>query len=257
MCSDGGAIVRDLAFECAGQNGKVSITLHDEPYLTDGHDDHTAVGVQSWGASIVLGRMLARSPESFGLSTAAAQPLRVLELGAGTGLLGMLIAKLCPAATVVATDYHPRVLENLNRNVELNFAAGSRAPMVERLDWADVARGDHAAADAFARPFDLVFAADVLYAAEHARLLQAVVHQYLLRQSADAVFHMLGPVRRTQEHLVAVAEVDRVFPDSSNVLSSASERTLVVKKREWIAKTRGTGREDESGYWHWTIGWQQ
>ncbi len=45
--------------------------------------------------------------------------MSILELGSGTGLLGLFLSKLHPKL-VVLTDSHPTVLEMLKRNALLN-----------------------------------------------------------------------------------------------------------------------------------------
>ncbi|CAN0422904.1 unnamed protein product, partial [Discosporangium mesarthrocarpum] len=71
---------------------------------------------------------------------------RILELGAGVGVTGLLVAACCEAKEMVLTDYAPsRVLANLRLNAEINQpllesgrqgAAASRV-MVQSLDWTD------------------------------------------------------------------------------------------------------------------------
>ncbi|KAJ9116099.1 hypothetical protein QFC20_000772 [Naganishia adeliensis] len=117
----------------------ITLKLHDAAI-----DDHTAVGVQTWGSCILLGRMMSSDPKPFFdlpcLSEdgkASDRPIRMLELGAGTGLLSMLCheilnkRKMVPltdapesasrAAEVIATDYHPLVLDNMRKCIDLNF----------------------------------------------------------------------------------------------------------------------------------------
>lgn len=117
--------------------------------------DHLSVGVQTWGSAILLGREMALHPDQFKLfEQQAGRGVRVLELGAGTGLLSILCRKLLdlhqasqgqgehghvdgdatvPASPrarqrpldtsglVVATDFLPEVLANLKVCVDLNF----------------------------------------------------------------------------------------------------------------------------------------
>ncbi|WWC62977.1 uncharacterized protein I303_105575 [Kwoniella dejecticola CBS 10117] len=115
------------------------ILLHDAPM-----GDHLSVGVQTWGSAILLGRRLALNPQDYGLfpsisatttSHSEKRDIKVLELGAGTGLLSILCKKLLDLRAhsmvesgevpgkhlVVATDFLKSVLDNLKICVDLNF----------------------------------------------------------------------------------------------------------------------------------------
>ncbi|CAM9587815.1 unnamed protein product [Pylaiella littoralis] len=71
------------------------------------------VGLRVWEAGRALAEFcLAHSDLLEGKS--------VLELGAGIGMTGMAVAASCGAREVVLTDYAPKVLANLNYNVEIN-----------------------------------------------------------------------------------------------------------------------------------------
>ena len=136
----------------------IPVLLHDAPI-----SDHLDVGVQTWGSAILLGRELAVRPEKFGLlpRTPAEEEMfnkrgtRVLELGAGTGLLGILCRKLLDLHSstredqvrehlVLATDFLPSVLDNLKLCVDLNFPSAPSATSssttsggvdIAKLDW--------------------------------------------------------------------------------------------------------------------------
>ncbi|PPQ84889.1 hypothetical protein CVT26_008738, partial [Gymnopilus dilepis] len=172
----------------------IEVQLNDAPLSST---DHTSVGLQSWGSSIVLAERMCASPGVFlpkitCTSSKANRkakdvnnedkdkkekeeeegeedtPLRILELGAGTGMLSIVAAKILgldgtrphggqadvqgkvpEEVEVVATDYHPDVLANLRKNVETNFPSSpssspsSSAPLLEKeqpiqvhaLDW--------------------------------------------------------------------------------------------------------------------------
>ncbi|GAA5941961.1 uncharacterized protein JCM15063_004257 [Sporobolomyces koalae] len=129
--SEGGAILRPLLLptcppEADPQTEPLLITLND---ALPSHLDPTSVGLQSWGSSIILARMIALEPGKFGVGI---PDQRVLELGAGTGLLSLvwkgMSERMNIASDVIATDYHDGVLENLQKNVVSNSAAVSPAP---------------------------------------------------------------------------------------------------------------------------------
>ncbi|GAA5850912.1 hypothetical protein JCM3766R1_003999 [Sporobolomyces carnicolor] len=128
--SEGGAILRPLLLptclpDAAEQTEPLTITLND---ALPSHLDPTSVGLQSWGSSIILARMIALDPVKFGVGV---PDQRVLELGAGTGLLSLvwkgMSERMGVPSEVFATDYHDGVLENLQKNVISNSAAVSPA----------------------------------------------------------------------------------------------------------------------------------
>ena len=71
--------------------------------------------------------MLLEEPQKFGLTNAVlarAEGVRILELGAGTGLVSLAATNFCLEgvwAAVVASDYHPTVLNNLDKTLRRIF----------------------------------------------------------------------------------------------------------------------------------------
>lgn len=71
------------------------------------------VGCAIWDAAVIMSRFLrTQGPVLHGL--------RVLELGSGVGLVGLVASRLCREA--VLTDYSTSILENLEYNIWLNSA---------------------------------------------------------------------------------------------------------------------------------------
>lgn len=240
------ALTREFTFKCA--EGSVRVELNDAPLLTQ---DHTSVGLQSWGSAIVFADRMCADPAAFAL---AGDGLRVLELGAGTGLLSIAAAKLFTSrnpADIVATDYHPSVLDNLRLNVETN-----RTPVaVHALDWQNPRY-----AAPFDAPFDVILAADVIYHPEHAQWIKNCVEQLLVRPSGPAdeggVFWLIIPVRSTGRHEGMGSTVEAVFPSASVAEApGAAGIQLAILSAEKIGKLGGIGRADESGYTLFRIGW--
>jgi hypothetical protein len=201
---------------------ELEIKLHDAVL-----SDHLSVGMQTWGSSILMSRIVARDFESFfgGLdeevdeSENEEQGPNVLELGAGTGLLSILSRKMLDKISmarerkandsgkrqrrrsteggsaagrygrVVATDFHPLVLDNLKTCVELNFPGNNESMAVDilPLDWStfpsqaarspaltgNVAVGDDDTVNpALRQPFDVIFVADCVYDTTHAGMIK-------------------------------------------------------------------------------------
>lgn len=94
----------------------LEITLH-EPSLTADN-----LGLKTWGASYLLAKRL-RSLELLPLQSTPSKsthsPYQMLELGSGTGLVGMAASAVFGTG-VVLTDL-PEIQSNLARNVETNY----------------------------------------------------------------------------------------------------------------------------------------
>ena len=84
------------------------------------------VGFQMWPAAVILSRYLCRHPEVI-------HGRRVLEVGAGLGLCGLVAAHFATAVTL--SDFNPVVLRALEGNVALNSRCTSS-------DHADSERGE-------------------------------------------------------------------------------------------------------------------
>ncbi|KAJ6543914.1 S-adenosyl-L-methionine-dependent methyltransferase [Mycena capillaripes] len=244
-------ITRSFSFPSNGKT--VHIELNDAPLSTS---DHTSVGLQSWGSAIILAERLCSDPASFNLVDG--QPLRVLELGAGTGLLSIAVAKLIPVTTVVATDYHPAILANLAANLRTNFFLPNQAARVSavELDWARPALSAP-----FDAPFDVVLAADVVYHPDHARWIRGCVARMLRRPAPDAasdpggMFHLIIPVRTSGRHEGMDRTVDEVFGRSGEDLADPAYRLAILDTTAIERQGGGVGRADEAGYRLFRIGW--
>ncbi|KAI0640183.1 putative methyltransferase-domain-containing protein [Trametes polyzona] len=246
------AITRTFTFPTGPGPEAVHVELNDAPLLSD---DHTSVGLQSWGSSILLAERMCMHPSAFGLVPSANTSLRILELGAGTGLLSIAAAKLLgtspPSAqrpSIVATDYHPSVLANLRSNVENNFPPPTERPVdVLALDWQNpVYEG------VLSEPFDVILAADVVYHPEHARWIKACVERLLVRDCG--VFWLIIPIRPTGRHEGMSNTVEAVFP-RAEAMQGNEGRALAILSVEGLSKHNGVGRADEGGYRMYKIGW--
>lgn len=228
----------------------VEVQLNDAPL---DHADHTSVGLQSWASSIVLSERLCASPSSFGLECKGEEPLRILELGAGTGLLSIVTAKLfhpqhaprTRSATIIATDFHSSVLANLQSNVDTNFGCSSSPPCVSvlPLDW------EHPSYEGLlADHFDIILAADVIYHPQHAQWIQKCVQKLL---KPHGVFWLIIALRVNGRHERLSETVREVFPMAKDV----KERELAILELERLRRHDGVGRADESGYMLYKVGW--
>lgn len=242
----------------------ITVELNDAP--VDG-TDHTAVGLQSWGSAIVFAERMCSDPERYlgalhpcaSIPTATtARQRRLLELGAGTGLLSITAAQIFSRTSVQAkinaTDYHPSVLENLVRNVQHNHAAVGVS--VEKLDWCAVPCIEGVGVpvgvdeDGDVGVYDVVLAADVVYHPKHARWIRNCVGRTLKK---GGVFWLIIPVRTIGRHAGLGNTVEEAFPAVGQCVG-AGERLAIVRREE-VERMDGVGRADEGGYTLFEIRW--
>ncbi|HEU4558220.1 MAG TPA: methyltransferase domain-containing protein [Longimicrobium sp.] len=118
------------------------LTFVDEQTFLSELRDKLPYGVALWPSGIALAHeILARGDELRGKT--------VLELGAGTGLPGIIASSL--GARVVQTDKHEVAMAVCRRNGERNGAGEIEYRLADWGEWTDTAR------------YDLVIGADILY----------------------------------------------------------------------------------------------
>lgn len=258
------ALTRTFSFPLTTSSAlkdEIQVELNDAPLSKE---DHTSVGLQSWGSSILLAERICLQPSLFSLTAPIdihGRPLRILELGAGTGMLSIVAAKILrscnPAPEIIATDYHPEVLDNLANNIATNFPK-SPAITIKCLDWEVPHYGEP-----FDRSFDVILAADVIYHPEHARWIKQCVEKLLARPSpptispncSGGVFWLIIPVRSTGRHEGLHQTVDALFPTFAAESNRNSEPQLVILQKEEVGRQGSVGRADEGGYKLFKIGW--
>ncbi|KAF3038202.1 hypothetical protein E8E11_003262 [Didymella keratinophila] len=243
------ALTREFSF-LTDLGTPIEVTLNDAP-LTG--TDHTDVGLQSWGASIVLSSMMCADPKRFGLtSTSLPERPSIIELGAGTGLVSLTLAKLLPRLSVYptgisATDYHPTVLANLQENINTNLPPGENVNMpvsAMALDWSTPPPDLESSSE-------LLIAADVVYAPQHAAWLRDCAAHLI---TDDGIFWLIVTVRQNGKFegipdTVEAAFVPELCP------RDGQGRIFKILERSSLEKRRGVGRGDEKGYNLYKIGW--
>lgn len=283
---DVGAIVREFCFPTAApapafpqdpsppaedaQPVPHAIDVRLTDHVPSAGADHTDVGLQSWGASIVVSGLLCAHPSRFGLSASELggkdRRPRVVELGAGTGLVAITLAKLLPrlgvaGAEVLATDYHPAVMANLRANVAANFPGAGRREDEEEvvrtclLDWSalPVVDDDNNPILPLDRPADMLIATDVVYAPEHAVWLRDCAGRMLARRG---VFWLVASVRPGGRFQGVTNTVEAAFADRAACpRTKDGEGLLAILGWETLEKQKGVGRGDEVGYKMFRIGW--
>lgn len=158
--------------------GNYKIHLH-EPTLTEDN-----LGLKTWIASHLLARKLHTLLNSERSQNRDRGP--ILELGAGTGLVG-ITAAIDFHTAVYVTDL-PAIVDNLNGNIQTNSAlleehGATVTPAT--LDWNNPRyihlRNQEKTIDSEMDHvrFQIILAADVVYEHEHARLLAKTIEKWL------------------------------------------------------------------------------
>lgn len=270
-----GVIVRDFVFTVpySTESRKLEVHLTDVPL---DNRDYCSVGAQTWGGACVLAEMIAGDPQRFGLLCGgdSRKDLRILELGAGTGLVSLTVGKLIEhaplqearALDIVATDYHPSVLANLEYNIRSNFPPSVSEQddktiliSTHRLDWSSFATSS-SPSHPFYKPFDIVLGADIIYEAQHAMwiksCLEILLRKPTLNESGSGPrFHLVIPLRST--HSAESESVEKIFPSVEAVARQKGENLeLKIISRETFLCDAGDGfRGDQIEYAYYVVGW--
>ena len=260
-----GVIVRQFVFENRQEEdiNLINVELVDVPL--DNHD-YRSVGAQTWGGACIMAEMIVDRPRQFGFLQhhAESSTFRCLELGAGTGLVSIAVTKMMHKSMkkntnfqVVATDYYPSVLTNLERNVHSNFPESTSASiriLTRTLDWSTFSsQTNHD--PVFESPFDLILGADIIYESQHALWIKSCLTKLLRKPSSTSpsdinpTFHLVIPLRAT--HTVESNTIEQVFP-----LNNHNTTELVINHKEIIICDAESGREGEDvEYAYYKIGW--
>ncbi|KAL4934524.1 S-adenosylmethionine-dependent methyltransferase [Aspergillus undulatus] len=173
-----------------------TLTLH-EPSLTADN-----LGMKTWVSSYLLSQrlhsLLEPAPQlvPFSTTTPTRDPdrkLRALELGAGTGLVGLSFAALRGTSAKIHLTDLPEIVPNLSHNAALNVELLNRTSATVTtgvLDWSLAPETPPAVEE----QYDIILAADPLYSPEHPRLLADTIAVWLSR-GLDARVVLEMPLR--------------------------------------------------------------
>lgn len=113
-------------------------------------------GLRTWEAALHLGQFLSVNPSLI-------QGKRTLELGAGTGYLSILCAKLLDSTLAIASDGSYEIVSNLPENFFLNGLQESGKIQAMGVKWGHALVGTEDEHWNNGRPIDVVLGADVTY----------------------------------------------------------------------------------------------
>ncbi|KAI0392768.1 putative methyltransferase-domain-containing protein [Xylariaceae sp. FL0594] len=155
-----------------------------------------SLGHKTWGSSYLMAQLLddvASGPLAHLLPESPHAPVSVLELGSGTGLLGMAAAAVW-RTEVVLSDL-PDIMANLDYNVEKNRATVER--LGGQLSSGTLTWGSREGNDAIfslKNRFNIILSADGIYDDNHPDLLSSAIHEHLAN-GADSRAIVMVPIR--------------------------------------------------------------
>ena len=223
------ANVGDLGFRCRG-GAKVSVRQD--------HDAQVHTGGIVWETAFLLATYLEHQPGTLPSATAAGGRAKVLELGSGCGLLGLVLAHT--GAEVVLSE-HPLAVPNLRYNVAENLgvleSSSSGTARVVQLDWGEQkdVEAVRALGHAPSGTFDVIVGTDVIFAERWVTPLLRTMHQL---SAADTTIWLCVQERCAAAHAKMLASLPEYFND-----------VAIISPGEAVAQELGVGVGNESGNW--------
>lgn len=183
----GESIARHLWYVLFHRGGKVCST---EPNMT--RDAGLAL-------SAYLDRMVALQAEGIPLveqaiSAATFKKLKVIELGSGCGIVGIILAQTVPDCEVLLTDL-PEAAGIAQRNIDSVFPAMSSSVSFQSLNWEEPLP-----TMVQAKTFDLILVADCTYNSDSSPFLVQTLSS-LQKKSPKAVILVAMKIRHSSEDI--------------------------------------------------------
>lgn len=229
------------------------------------NQDYTTLGAQTWGGAQVLAEIIIRDPQRFALHPEQSRPTmkpKILELGAGTGLVSLTAFRYLASqgfgATIYATDFNPLILDNLAHNISINNLAIPEPNMDLKIFSASLDWSDPDAADVdFLNSVDLVLGADVIYEELHARWIRTCLEKFMRRPrpgTAQPMFHLVIPLRPT--HTFESNTIEGIFPLRSETSGQHGWELVVFSRDSILCEASDDELDRRVEYAYYTIGWE-
>ena len=241
----------------------VHVQVTDIPFE---NQDYTTLGAKTWGGAHVLAEIIIQNPRRFGLHPEQVPRSpggpRILELGAGTGLVSLAAYRYLASrglrATIHPTDFNSLILDNLAHNISINKLAIPESRDLEiscePLDWSNP---DAANPDLF-NSVDLVLGADIIYEELHARWIRSCLEEFMRKPQPDSVhpplFHLVIPLRPT--HTFESSTVEGIFPLRSGTSGQHGWELVVFSKDSILCEASDDETDGQVEYVYYTIGWE-
>jgi predicted nicotinamide N-methyase len=159
-----------------------------------------------WQAGIVLASQLSRMP--------AEKNKRILEIGSGLGLVGIVAA--CNGHHVTMTDYNKHALNFIRANAHLN---GCDHVTVEQLDWAQ---------PQLVGVYDTIVGSEIVYKDEDIELLSSLFEKYL---KPEGTIILVEEMRRTLTQFFKRLDPRFHISIKKHILNAVDDKSTVLMIR--------------------------
>ncbi|ODQ68401.1 hypothetical protein NADFUDRAFT_20858 [Nadsonia fulvescens var. elongata DSM 6958] len=190
-----------------------------EPSLTA-----DSLGLKTWGSSLMLSQRLVNDSVKDELLM---DP--ILELGAGTGLVGITMARL--GHEVVVSDL-AEIIDNLNHNVQHNHDNIT----VEELDWSNPSTEFD---QKYSSKFNTLVLSDPIYSSRHPPWIRDMIVRYM-RKTAEARTLIQVPIREKFEKerdvfwtLLNECGLERVMVDTEHGWDDFGKQEFIWSMWTW------------------------
>ena len=216
----------------SGSFGDIEIRL---PPASATDKDSDLMAHYLWDSSLLLSQLISGSTQHKQNSRWSVQGLQVLELGSGTGLVGMVCA-LAGADRATLTDYpSTNILKNIRHNIETNAIAREQSSLsrqsssvsVEAHKWGDI---DENFAKSNAHKYTRVLATGCLWLPEqHENIAKSMAH-FLAKNEKAEVWVVSGFFLGRQK-LAQFFDIARTVGLQAR---EVFEQNAVGDKRQWM-----------------------
>ncbi|EGG14371.1 hypothetical protein DFA_12143 [Cavenderia fasciculata] len=191
-----------------------------------------STGLLPWPAASILFNFIAINNNLFNNK-------KVLELGTGVGVCGLVASKFC--ASILMTDGDLSTLGQLSDNLDLNSSIFKVKPSIRHLYWGKDNQGTLDSVQKDFNEFDIVIGSDLIYQDASIEPLFYTVNQLLSKSNPENAFYLsfldrknhlpiLEKVSSSYGFEMQSLPVDSFLTDLTNV--STMSKMFIFKRKE-------------------------
>ncbi|KAF5966034.1 N2 N2-dimethylguanosine tRNA methyltransferase [Fusarium coicis] len=202
------------------------------------HEDvRSGCGGQTWPAGMLLGKHMLRYHKG------RLADARILELGAGGGLIGLAVALECQLQNQLLVTDQLEMYELMKHNIELNNLQDKAKAMV--LNW-----GEDLPAAVLEQKPDVILAGECVYFEPAFPLLMSTLKALLELNPAAVVYFCFKKRRRADMTFVKMAKkafrVEEIFDEDRPVFQRQGLFLFSFTSRPTTGQTKSTKKESQS-----------